>query len=80
MCPTPIGGSPISPAYGYSYEPVFAPRPVRPKETAPPKPKPAPQREQSVARVSFPGPDELGIRLGETVDLPPPQRLGIGVE
>ena len=77
MCPAPIGGSPISPAFGHSYEPVFAPRPVRPPEYAAPKPLP---REQTTARVSFPGPDELGIRLGETVDLPPPDSLGIGVK
>lgn len=79
MCPAPIGGSPVSPAFGHSPEPVFVPRPVRPPVAKrPPEPKPAP-REQSVARVGIPGPDELGIRLAEVVDLPPPEQLGIGV-
>ena len=75
-----IGGSPIEYA-PYSYMPYNTPAsrrvaPPPPQQAAAPKPK---RTEQISTRVSFPSPDELGIRLTEreTVTLPPPGELGI---
>lgn len=65
--------------FGYD-EPVYTrpavnPPPQRqPEVVAQPRPKP---RQEPVARVSFPGPDDLGINLAEPLDLPPPEALGI---
>jgi hypothetical protein len=76
-----IGGSPIEYA-PMTFQPFNAPAPRRvapppqPQIAAAPKPK---RTEQVSTRVSFPSPDELGIRLteSETVTLPPPEELGI---
>ncbi len=59
------------------------PRPIQYVSTplpAPRRPAPPPvqrPREPEVVRVSLPGPDELGITLRETWELPPPGELGI---
>jgi hypothetical protein len=76
-----IGGSPIEYA-PYSYVPYSAPAPRRapPPSPAPVAAAPKPKRTEQVStRVSFPSPDELGIRIveRETVTLPPPGELGI---
>ena len=81
-CPTPmIGGSPIEYA-PRSYVPYSAPAPRR--VAPPPQPQlataPKPKRSEPITtRVSFPSPDELGIRIEERemVTLPPPEELGI---
>ena len=77
-----FGGSPIEYA-PMSYVPYNAPAPRR-AVTLPPQPQqaavPKPKRTESIStRVSFPSPDELGIRIEEreTVSLPPPEELGI---
>ncbi len=76
--------------FGYD-EPVYTrpavPLPRRqPEVAAQPRPKPRSEprqeprqepRPEPVARVSFPGPDDLGIQLQEGLDLPPPEALGI---
>jgi hypothetical protein len=68
--------------FGYD-EPVYvrpaAPPPRRqPEVVTQPRPKPRTEpRPEPVARVSFPGPDDLGISLTEPLDLPPPEALGI---
>ncbi len=63
--------------FGYD-EPMYtrpaAPPRRQPEVVAQPRPKP---RQEPVARVSFPGPDDLGIQLPEVLDLPPPEALGI---
>ena len=72
-------------AYGYfDPQPVYVsptPRPQYVSQPAPRKPAPpapvARPREPEVVRVSLPGPDELGITLRESWELPPPQELGI---
>lgn len=72
--------------FGYD-EPMYArpaaPPPRRqPEVAAQPRPKPRTEprqepRPEPVARVSFPGPEDLGINLTEPLDLPPPEALGI---
>jgi hypothetical protein len=75
-----IGGSPMMDT-PYTYVPYSTPAPRR--VAPPPQPvavAPKPKRTEQVnTRVSFPSPDELGIRIEvrETVTLPPPEELGI---
>ncbi|MCU0704812.1 MAG: hypothetical protein MUF18_12610 [Fimbriiglobus sp.] len=60
-----------------SVEVVASPAPVR-RPTPVPAPRPVERpREPEVVRVNLPGPEELGIRLGEAWELPSPDELGI---
>jgi hypothetical protein len=66
----------------YVPPPPPTPRRRQPEQVSTPKPRPQPRPDpgpEPVQRVSLPGPDDLGIRLTEWVDLPPPEALGIGV-
>lgn len=72
--PQPIYVAPTPRPMQYPSNP--APKRPAPTPTPPPRPVERP-REPEVVRVSLPGPDELGITIRETWELPPPQDLGI---